>query len=103
MDLGLPALIIVSGVAFLAGISRTGIPGMGMLLVPIVAMVMPVRASTGFLLLIFVEADLIAVLFFRRRVVWSHLFRVLPWTLAGVVIGFFAMQYIDEEIGRAHV
>ncbi|MEI6874477.1 MAG: sulfite exporter TauE/SafE family protein [Spirochaetota bacterium] len=96
MDLGLPALIIVSGVAFLAGISRTGIPGMGMLLVPIVAMVMPVRASTGFLLLIFVEADLIAVLFFRRRVVWSQLFRVLPWTLAGVVLGFFAMHYIDE-------
>jgi uncharacterized membrane protein YfcA len=96
MDLGVSGIAIVCAVAFLAGMSRTGIPGIGMLLVPLVAMAMPARISTGFLLLILIEADLMAVLYWRRRVVWPHLFRVLPWTFAGIVLGYFAMGFIDE-------
>jgi hypothetical protein len=68
-----------------------------MLLVPLIAMAMPVRASTGFLLLILVEADLMAVLNWKRRVVWAHLFRVLPWTVLGVVVGYFVMRVLDER------
>jgi hypothetical protein len=70
---------------------------MGILLVPLVAMAMPVRASTGFLLLILVEADLMAVLYWRRRAVWPQLFRVLPWTALGVVGGYFVMRLLDDR------
>ncbi|MEI6874475.1 MAG: sulfite exporter TauE/SafE family protein [Spirochaetota bacterium] len=96
MDLGVWGLVIVGFAAFLAGISRTGIPGLGMALVPLVALVMPALASMGFLLLIFVAADLMSVVYFRRKVAWPQLFRILPWTLVGVILGYFAMGFVNE-------
>jgi uncharacterized membrane protein YfcA len=97
LSLTVSGIIIVCCTAFLTGISRTGIPGIAILLVPLIAMAMPVRASTGFLLLIFVEADLMAVLYWRRKVAWLHLFRVLPWTVLGVVGGYFVMRLLDDR------
>jgi uncharacterized protein len=98
LSLAISGIIIVCCVAFFTGVSRTGIPGVGILLIPLIAMAMPVRASTGFLLPILVEADLMAVLYWKRSVVWPHLFRVLPWTALGVVIGYFLMGVLDERL-----
>ncbi|MEI6389026.1 MAG: sulfite exporter TauE/SafE family protein, partial [Spirochaetota bacterium] len=98
MHLDLLGIIVVCIAALLAGISRTGIPGLGMLLVPLVALVMPAMTSMGFLLLIFVAADLMSVTYLRRRVAWNRLFRILPWTVAGVVLGYLAMNFVTEAI-----
>jgi uncharacterized membrane protein YfcA len=103
MHLDLLGIIVVCVAAVLAGISRTGIPGLGMLLVPLVALVMPAMASMGFLLLIFVAADLMSVAYLRRRVAWPRLFRILPWTLVGVFIGYLAMSLVTEAIFKPMV
>jgi len=98
MSFSVAGIIIICCTAFLTGISRTGLPGLGILLVSLVAMAMPVRESSGFLLPLLVEADLMSVLYFRRKAAWSHLFRVLPWTALGVVAGFFFMKLVSGSL-----
>jgi uncharacterized membrane protein YfcA len=81
----------------LVGISKTGLPGVGTLMVPLFVLVLPARASTGALLPLLVLGDLFAVSWYRRHAVWSHLVRLLPLAAAGVVLGFLAMNRIGDR------
>ncbi|MGA2070702.1 MAG: hypothetical protein ABSG97_05075 [Sedimentisphaerales bacterium] len=47
MELNLFGWVVVASCAVMVGISKTGLPGMGILFVPLMAMVMPARQSTG--------------------------------------------------------
>jgi hypothetical protein len=82
--------------AFLVGISKTGFSGAGILVVALFAQIMPARASTGVVLPLLISGDIIAVTTFRRHAVWRHVIRMLPWSMTGVVIGYFAMSHIDD-------
>lgn len=82
--------------AFLVGISKTGFSGAGILVVALFAQILPARASTGIVLPLLISGDVIAVTTFRRHAVWSHVLRMLPWSMAGVVAGYFAMSHIDN-------
>ena len=73
--------------AFLIGLSKTGIIGVGILPIALYAVVFPSRASVGLVLPMLVLGDLIAVTTYRRHAVWSHLLKLLPWAAAGVVLG----------------
>ena len=89
---------IAALVAFLIGFSKTGLPGGGILAAPLLAMIMPAKASTGFLLPILALADIMAIVYWKRHVDWGQLKTLLlPWTLIGVVIGFLLMRPISGE------
>ena len=47
--------------AFLVGVAKTGVPGMGILVVPIVAMIFPAKQSVGALLPLLVCGDIAGV------------------------------------------
>ena len=83
--------------SFIAGLSKTGIPGLGIIFVPLFAFVLPARVSTGALLPLLILGDAVAVIWYRRHAVWRHLLRLFPWALAGIVIGFFAMGRINDR------
>jgi uncharacterized membrane protein YfcA len=87
---------LAAGAAFLVGLSKTGIPGVGVLTVAIFANVFPARESTGILLPLLVCADIVAVTAYRQHAVWSHLWRLFPWVVVGVVAGFLMMDRIDD-------
>lgn len=82
--------------ALLIGLAKTGVPGMGILVVPLMASIMPPRESTGVILPMLVFADFFAVAYYRRHAVWPHVLRLMPWALAGIVIGAFAMNRITD-------
>jgi uncharacterized protein len=82
--------------AFLVGLSKTGIPGLGILNVAIFALVFPARESVGLVLVILLCGDLVAVTTYRRDVSWSHLLRLFPWAAAGIVAGYFALGRVDD-------
>ena len=86
--------------ALLVGISKTGISGLGMLFVVIFAQIMPAKQATGIVLPLLCFGDLIAVASYRQHAQWRHLWHLFPWTAAGVVFGFFAMNRIDEHQAR---
>jgi uncharacterized membrane protein YfcA len=92
------AIVVICCAAVLIGLSRTAIPGFGTFVPIFIALVMPVRESTGFLLPILAMADIMAVIYWRRIAVWRRLLGILPWALIGIVVGYFLMSILSEAI-----
>ena len=92
-----PVTLLLSIIAaFIAGFAKTGISGVGILAVPLMASVFPGKASTGVLLPMLVMADLMAITVYRRRADWKILMRVFPFAAAGIIIGTFFMMKINN-------
>ena len=83
--------------ALLVGVSKTGIAGLGMLAVVIFAQIMPAKQATGLVLPLLLFGDVIAVASYRRHTRWRLLWKLFPWTAAGVVGGFFVLDRIDDR------
>jgi uncharacterized membrane protein YfcA len=79
------------------GLSKTGLPGMGILAIPLMAWVLPARASTGVVLPMLIFADFFAVGYYRRFAVWSKLVRLLPWAAVGVFLGYLALGRVNDQ------
>ncbi|MGA2639987.1 MAG: sulfite exporter TauE/SafE family protein [Spirochaetia bacterium] len=89
--------VLAVATALCTGVAKTGIPALGILLAPMFAEVLPARVSTGALLPLLIAADAFAVIFWRRHGSWKHLLRLLPWAVAGIVAGYFAMGRINDQ------
>lgn len=84
--------------ALIVGIAKGGINGLGFLPVIIFAQILPsTKQSSGFVLPLLIFGDAVAVLSYRRHTQWSYLWKLFPWTAAGVVIGYFAMDRINDK------
>ena len=97
MDLDLYGWVVVAVCAVMVGTTKTGMPGLGILLVPLMALVLPTRQSTGILLGILILADLFAVTYHRRNARWGHVLRLLPAAFAGIVAGYFGLRYVNDQ------
>jgi uncharacterized membrane protein YfcA len=78
------------------GLSKTGVPGLGILFVALFANVLPARASTGVVLPLLIFGDLLALASYRHNLVWSHLWRLFPSAAAGVVLGWWALGRLSD-------
>ncbi|MGD1042136.1 MAG: sulfite exporter TauE/SafE family protein [Sedimentisphaerales bacterium] len=97
MELNLFGWVVVASCAVMVGISKTGLPGMGILFVPLMAMVIPARQSTGAVLGILILADVFAVSYYHKAAMWRHIIRLIPATLVGIVAGYFVMKVISDS------
>jgi uncharacterized membrane protein YfcA len=82
--------------AVFTGLSKTGLPGLGVLTVALFANVLPARASTGALLPLLLCADVFGVSFYRKHASWSHLWKLFPWVVIGVLGGFIAIDRVNN-------
>jgi uncharacterized membrane protein YfcA len=74
--------------AFLLGVAKTGMPGVGILSIPaMVLMVGDARHSAAWTLPILCVADLFAVYYWRKHAAAGRLFALAPWVLGGVAAG----------------
>ena len=89
--------LIVSLSALFFGVSKTGLPGLGILAIPLMANVIPARASTGVVLPMLIFADIFAVAYYHKKAVWPHLVRIIPWAMAGIVVGYLIMGWINDQ------
>lgn len=90
--------LIIAMCAFLVGVSKTGVPGIGILNVPLIAMAFAdTKMSTGLLLPILAMADIFAVVYYRRHAQWKYILRLLPWALLGIAAGSVVIRYIDNN------
>lgn len=80
----------------LVGIAKTGVPGVAILAVPLLAIIFPPRESSGIMLPMLLLGDLLAVSYYRRQAVWRHLLPLFPYTLAGIVAGYFALGRLSN-------
>jgi uncharacterized membrane protein YfcA len=77
--------------------SKTGINGLGTVVVPVLALIFGARLSTGVLLPMLCAADLFAVIYYRRNAEWKYIIRLLPWALAGFALAIFTDHLIPEK------
>ncbi len=97
MDLTLQGWIVVAICALIGGGAKTGIPGLGILAVPLMALVLPARESTGILLGILILSDLFAVVYHRHNARWPYVLRLLPAAFAGIVTGYFGLHVVNDQ------
>lgn len=97
MDLDLFGWIVVAVCAVMVGTTKTGMPGLGILIVPLMALVLPTRQSTGILLGILILADLFAITYHRHNARWGHVVRLLPAAFAGIVAGYFGLRFVNDR------
>jgi hypothetical protein len=89
--------------AFSVGVSKTGMPGVSIFVVPaMVLMVGDARVAAGWLLPILCLADLFAVFYWRRHADVKQLVRLAPWVLAGMAGGAAALL-LNEDVIRKMV
>jgi hypothetical protein len=92
--------ILIFLAAFIVGLSKAGIKGIDMMNVTIMAIVFGGKASTGIVLPLLCVADIMAVTYYHRHAQWSHFWKLLPWMAAGILIGVFVGQDLDEAVFR---
>lgn len=95
--------VLAAVAALVVGISKAGIGGLGMLAVMIFAMIMPAKQATGVVLPLLCFGDIIGAATYRKHAKWAHIWRLFPWTAAGVVIGYFALDRVTEREARAMI
>jgi uncharacterized membrane protein YfcA len=91
MQLQLYQWILGFSAALFVGISKTGIPGLGILVVVLLANVFGGRPSVGIMLPMLISADIFAVTWYRRHCQWNTLIGMLPWVLIGMGCGAAAL------------
>jgi uncharacterized membrane protein YfcA len=97
MEITITQIVIALAAAVMVGFSKTGLPSLGIFVVAIMAIIFPAKESVGILLPMLITADLVAVTYYRRSVVWKHLITLIPWVLAGILVGFFVLGRIQNE------
>jgi uncharacterized membrane protein YfcA len=87
--------------ALFCGVGKSGLAGLGMLNVLIMARLIPGTASSGVVLPMLIAADVLAVCVFGpRNVDWRAIARLLPVILLGVLLGWLALGWLDHRPPR---
>lgn len=90
-------LIVILICGILVGMSKVGVPGVSMIVVPAMAFVFGAKQSTGVLLPMLMMADIFGVAYYHRHANWPHLIKVLPWAVAGLLIALWIGEKVNDE------
>jgi uncharacterized protein len=83
--------------AILIGMSKSGLQGISIVAIPLLAWIFGGKSSTGILLPILIVADAFAVLYYHRHAHWGHILRAIPWTFAGILIALIIGNLINDQ------
>lgn len=82
---------------FIVGLSKSGLVGsMGMVAVPMLALVMPARDATGMMLPVLLSMDAIAIWIYRKEANWHVLRIMLPGALVGTILGWLLWSVVTD-------
>ena len=83
--------------AIMVGAAKTGIPGIAILVVPLMALILPAEKSVGTLLGILILADVFAIVYHRHNAKWTHVLRLLGPAFAGIVAAYFGLRELTNK------
>jgi uncharacterized protein len=100
MNLSTWQLVVAVLAALLVGLSKTGIGGLGLVVSVLFANIIAPKQASGLVLPLLIFGDMIAVASYRLHAHWSHVWRLLPWTLLGVLAGYAALGRMSDRQAR---
>lgn len=80
-------LFVIGIAAFIIGLSKTSVGGVGIVASVLFAAVMPAKESTAAVLFLLISGDLFACYAYRHDVDWRTIARLAPSVLVGIVAG----------------
>jgi uncharacterized membrane protein YfcA len=87
--------------ALMVGVSKSGITGLSILSVALFTHVFPSsKQASGLVLPLLIFGDIVAVLSYRAHSQWRFVWKLMPWTAAGVILGYFALGRISDKTAR---
>jgi len=85
----------------MVGVAKAGITGLSILSVALFTHVFPSsKQASGLVLPLLIFGDFVAVVSYRAHTQWRYLWKLMPWTAAGVVLGYFALGHISDRTAR---
>lgn len=84
--------------AAMIGMSKTGLSGIGLAVVPVLAGIFGGKPSVGLLLPILIFADVFAVGYYHRHADWKYVLKVMPWAIAGILAGVVVGRLVDDVL-----
>ncbi|MCG3179447.1 MAG: hypothetical protein BIFFINMI_01782 [Phycisphaerae bacterium] len=103
-ELSVVGWALIALAAVVVGVSKTGVPGIGILAVVLAATALPEGqkgASVGLLLPMLIIGDVIAVIWYRRHANWRLLFRLMPPAAVGIVAAWGLAHLLGQQ--RPHL
>ena len=88
--------LIAIAAALGLGLSKAGLPGVGLFHVVVFAFLFGARESTGYVLPLLVAGDICAVVALHQHVRWDYVRRMLPPACVGVVVAAVFMSRISD-------
>lgn len=86
--------------ALIIGLSKSGVPGLGILNVAIFQILLDAKDAVGFGLPLLVVGDLCALVIYRRHAEWKQVIRLVPWAVLGVVLGWLTLGEMSGQQAR---
>ncbi len=97
LDFSIVQWLLLAVCAMFIGMSKVGVPGISMIVVPTLAIIFGGRASTGILLPILMMADVFGVAYYHRHAQWRYFWKLLPWALIGIGIALWVGKVVNDE------
>jgi len=95
MQLSLSSWLLAILCALMIGMSKTGVNGLGTLVVPLMAFIFGGMPSSGLVLPMLIMADIFGVVYYHRSTQWKTVFKVLPWAFVGIFGGLIVGKNIS--------
>jgi uncharacterized protein len=90
--------------AVLIGVAKAGITGLSILSIVIFNHIfVSAKQTSGLILPLLIFGDVVAVYAYWRHTLWSYVWRLFPWTAAGVVMGYFTLGHISDHMARVMI
>lgn len=83
--------------AFMIGMAKTGISGLGTVIIPLMAFIFGGMPSSGIVLPMLIMADTIGVIYYHRSANWKTILRIMPWALIGIAVGLAVGKSISPD------
>ncbi|MBA2938821.1 sulfite exporter TauE/SafE family protein [Paenibacillus sp. CGMCC 1.16610] len=90
-------IVILIFAGIFVGFAKTGISTMGIFNAMLVTIIFPAKMSVGILLPMLIIGDIIAVAYYRKKVIKNHLISLMPWALIGVIGGYLVLLKVDNN------
>jgi uncharacterized membrane protein YfcA len=90
-------LILFLIVALVIGMAKAGLSGLGLAIIPVMALIFGAKESTGVILPMLIAADIMAVIYYNRHAVWKHILVILPWVAVGIFVALIVGNLIDDN------
>ena len=97
-EISISAWAMAFTAAFVMGVSKSGIKGIAIIVVTLMALAFGSKQSTGLIVPMLVVGDIFAVIYYNKHTQWKYIIRFLPWMLVGLLIGVFVGKDMPENI-----